>query len=51
MTKDITYIGYCANCYSDIIEGDHMDCCQERDIIDTREEMPVTTQHDLRYTD
>ena len=20
-------LGYCANCYQDIIEGDHSDCC------------------------
>lgn len=31
----ITYLGYCKNCYHDIVKGDHMDCCGNLDLVET----------------
>lgn len=33
MKKDIIYLGYCANCYADIIKDDPMDCCGNLELI------------------
>ena len=27
-------LGYCANCNHDIIEGDHMDCCGNLELVE-----------------
>ena len=30
----IKVLGSCLNCYADIIEGDHMDCCGNRELVE-----------------
>ena len=38
--REAKVIGWCANCYHDIIDGDYMDCCGNLELMHTEPTFP-----------